>query len=159
MRAGGLALAVLVLLAAALVFLYQWQETEKDLSRAEASYQKKCDEVERLEEELDEAEEKLGSFGELTELFGYGSNTYYAGTPVLELKAGGSQGKIPIYFGLNGTVRFEASSGDIDGEWSREWEDNWTDVLVTPGSKSGCYTIHFTNEENSAEFDVLVVVR
>lgn len=163
-RTGGVWIAVALLaVAAALFCLYQWQTAEKARAQAQASYEDKCDEMAELEEELEEklekAEEELESFGTLTDLFGYGSETYYAKTPVLVLEAGGSDGKIPIYFGKNGTVRFSRSSEDIVSRWSSEWEDNWTDVLVTPSDSAGCYTIHFTNDEDSAQFDVLVVVR
>lgn len=177
-----LAVVALAAVGAAVFFGYQWQSAEKARERAQASYESKQEELEELEEELESerkeevgalqgelesaqeelenAQAQLESAGELAaEQYGYGSDTYYSPTPILVLEAGGSDGKIPIYFGKNGTVRFSESSSDIDGRWSSEWESNWTDVLVTPGTTAGSYTIHFSNDEDSAEFDVLVVVR
>ena len=183
----GVVLALLAA-AAALFCGYQWQSTEQDLEKARASYEDKQDELDRMEEELEtglqeeleaaqaelestrselestradleQAQAELERAGELSDLFGYGSDTYYTTTPVLILEAGGSDGTVPIYFGKEGTVRFSESGDGIDGRWSTEWEDNWTDVLVTPGAAAGYYTLHFSNDEDSAEFDVLVVVR
>lgn len=177
-----LTLVTLLAVAAALFCLFQWQNAEQAREKAQASYEDKRKELKELEEELEtELQEEVDSLqsqledaqaeleraqsqledagGLVADLYGYGSDSYYSTTPVLVLEAGGSDGKIPIYFGKNGTVRFKESSSAIDGRWSSEWESNWTDVLVTPSSSAGQYTIHFSNDEDSAEFDVLVVVR
>lgn len=94
---------------------------------------------------------------------GFGSHSYYAGLPVVFVKAGDKGSKIPIYFSLKDksalSVRETTATNIVGGEW--DWKDfskDWGAFIVW-GKKAGVYNLHFHNKINSDAFDVLVVVK
>ena len=99
---------------------------------------------------------KLG-YDDVKKRFGYGSEKYYAAAPVLVLTTRGVAQKLPIYFGMNGTIAFNEPSGKLKLQWG-DFKDNFVDVSVS-GREAGIYPVHFSNEVNKDAFDVLVVVK
>lgn len=105
--------------------------------------------------------------------FGTGSSAFKAEIPVLILDRDGKTDSISFskpdsssstcrflsdsinWTGNNGTSSKWSSSlcDDIKMEWKG------TDLLVTPGHKTGYNIIHFWNSKDSTVFDVLVVVK
>lgn len=100
-------------------------------------------------------EAERGRFDGLQELYGYGSENYYAEQSVVVLQKGESK-EITVFYDLSGTVSMSAGSG-ISYEWSREWLQHKTQVIVT-GNSTGYYPLKFTNKQNSDSFEVLVIV-
>lgn len=152
-------IGLIAAIAAAAIFLVLWLMTENTRREVYDSYLDKADQVWELQKQVEALTEEAATFDSLRELYGYGSETYYAGSPVLVLEAGGEDGRLPIYFGLSGTVSMKRSDSAITTAWSQEWADDWTDVIVTPSDSAGFYTIHFTNDQDSSAFDVLVIVQ
>lgn len=152
-------IGLIAAIAAAAIFLVLWLMTENTRREVYDSYLDKADQVWELQKQVEALTEEAATFDSLRELYGYGSETYYAGSPVLVLEAGGEDGRLPIYFGLSGTVSMKRSDSAITTAWSQEWADGWTDVIVTPSDSAGFYTIHFTNDQDSSAFDVLVIVQ
>ena len=112
-----------------------------------------------VEQELKKAEQKLENYSQLEKIYGHASDSYYSGTPVLVVEAGAQEAaKLPIYWNLSGTIYLKESNSNINAEWSKEWNNHWTHVLIT-GSAQGYYTIHFTNNVDSTAFDVLIIVK
>lgn len=152
-------IGLIAAIAAAAIFLVLWLMAENTRREVYDSYLDKADQVWELQKQVEALTEEAATFDSLRELYGYGSETYYAGSPVLVLEAGGEDGRLPIYFGLSGTVSMKRSDSAITTAWSQEWADGWTDVIVTPSDSAGFYTIHFTNDQDSSAFDVLVIVQ
>lgn len=152
-------IGLIAAIAAAAIFLVLWLMAENTRREVYDSYLDKADQVWELQKQVEALTEEAATFDSLRELYGYGSETYYAGSPVLVLEAGGEDGRLPIYFGLSGTVSMKRSDSAITTAWSQEWADDWTDVIVTPSDSAGFYTIHFTNDQDSSAFDVLVIVQ
>lgn len=152
-------IGLIAAIAAAAIFLVLWLMAENTRREVYDSYLDKADQVWELQKQVEALTEEAATFDSLRELYGYGSETYYAGAPVLVLEAGGEDGRLPIYFGLSGTVSMKRSDSAITTAWSQEWADDWTDVIVTPSDSAGFYTIHFTNDQDSSAFDVLVIVQ
>lgn len=152
-------IGLIAAIAAAAIFLVLWLMAENTRREVYDSYLDKADQVWELQKQVEALTEEAATFDSLRELYGYGSETYYAGAPVLVLEAGGEDGCLPIYFGLSGTVSMKRSDSAITTAWSQEWADDWTDVIVTPSDSAGFYTIHFTNDQDSSAFDVLVIVQ
>lgn len=100
-------------------------------------------------------EAERGRFDGLQELYGYGSENYYAEQSVVVLQKGESK-EITVFYDLSGTVSMSAGSG-ISYEWSREWLQHKTQVIVT-GNSTGYYPLKFTNKQNSDSFEVLIIV-
>lgn len=91
----------------------------------------------------------------LQELYGYGSENYYAMQSVVVLQKGESK-KVTVFYDLSGTVSMSASSG-ISYDWSGEWSQHKTQVIIT-GNSTGYYPLKFTNKKNSDSFEILVIV-
>ena len=49
-------------------------------------------------------------------------------------------------------------SSSLTAKWSGKWNNGWTDLEVTSGSGNGVYFLVFTNDANSDEFSILVIV-
>ena len=114
-----------------------------------------------VDKQIDEIQENLQAYSELDKILGTASKTFYADKPVLFLKAGGDAGVISVYSNKknNETIQAVPSSEDIQGDFGEWTINNWHDYMVTPSSKSGHYTIQFSNDRDSEFFDVLVVVK
>lgn len=118
-------------------------------------------EVSFIEKKITDTQEKLQSYSDLDKIFGKASQTFYADKPVLFLKSGGDTGFISIYLNKKRNVKIYATSTSEDmkvalGEWTIH---NWRDYIITPPNNPGYYTIHFANNQDSENFDVLVVVK
>lgn len=146
-------------------------DTKKKLAEAEENLANNEKAIDEAEEKMKDAFIKSHRYEELNKILGHGSDSYYAGIPVLVLKPGGNTAKIPIYFQLNGTVRYDIAYGGLSkdnanfqkvsdtltAKWSGEWKNHWTDLIVTSGNSGGFYFIRFSNETNSDTFSVLVI--
>ena len=99
-------------------------------------------------------------------VFGYGSEKFYAETPILVLEAGGAAKDIVIkcdyekekesFIAMGGFTKEEFNSGLLD-DIQAEWINN--NIRVTPGSKKGFNVIHVLIEGHEESFDVLVIVK
>lgn len=160
-RKGGLLPWIVAAVAtAAMVFCcIQWINYSARYERTMSVAVTRYIEIQGLRSELVEAQEKMEAYSDLEEIYGYGADYYYAEIPVLVLEAGGDAQELPIFYKGDGTITVKCSSSDISAKFSHEWEASRTIVYVTPGSSAGYYTLHFTNDQDDATFEVLVIVK
>ena len=122
-------------------------------------------ELHSMESKLKKTEKDLSTFrNALEDSLSYGSATYYSPKDLIRLKIGGRSAKIPVYSKGNGTIRWEIydsndnTSNNLDAKWG-EWSNDWTELTVTSKNKAGIYVVRFSNNDNDAQFSVLVIVR
>ena len=111
----------------------------------------------RTETELKEAEAELERYSDLSGVYGYASDNYYADKSVLVIKES-ETASVTIHFGYTGSLSMKASSGSISGEWS-DWSDTSTITASFTGESAGFYTVNFTNNQNDESFDILIIVQ
>lgn len=120
--------------------------------------------LDEIAQEAKELKSQASKYDYISNSFGYGSSAYYADIPVLVLSKDGDEGEIPVYWSNWGnaqTTELDAkisSSKDIHVEWANEVTNQRRNAVVTSGSESGAYIVHFSNEKTNDAFDVLVVV-
>jgi len=148
-------------------------ETRKKLKEAEDTLANNEKAIDQVEEQMKDALVKSHRYDELCKILGRGTDSYHSNIPVLVLKPGGSVGKIPVYCKMDTTVRYNIAyvglsvdneqfqkygSSTLSAKWSGKWNNSWTDLEVTSGSGNGVYFFVFTNDANSDQFSILVIV-
>lgn len=134
--------------AAALFGFYYMNTNEQNLKTASAQSQ--------------EVKKTLEKYDYLKNYYGQASADYYAQTPILFLETNGQAGRIPVYWSgwiSQGDKAKVSRPAGIDVEWDKDIINKVSDVIVTPGSDSGVFTLHFDNNKNSDAFDVLIIVK
>lgn len=148
-------------------------ETQKKLTEAEEKLANNEKAIDEVEEQMKDAIVKSHRYDELSKILGHGTDAYHSKIPVVVLKPGGSTEKIPVYCSLKTTVKYNVAyvglstdnenfqkygSSSLTAKWSGKWNNGWTDLEVTSGSGNGVYFLVFTNDANSDEFSILVIV-
>lgn len=150
-----LAIIAIAGIVGSLYFYGQYQFYSNEYFSAYWSYQ---DELSEMQAELDTYKEE---FGYIEELFGFGSENYFAeqGVVVLSLSEGAQP--LEICFKKNGSVSYhidEAYEDGISARWSEDgFSDNKVDIILTPKAV-GVYQVSFTNKTNDDHFNVLTIV-
>lgn len=108
-------------------------------------------------QELSNQQSVLARYSYIEQHFGHGSDTYYSEKAIAILNTGGASTKIPIYWGFSGKASISCSD-DISVKWG-DFNNNRADVTVTSSNKKGFYPVHFKNDKNNDNFDVLVIVK
>lgn len=90
---------------------------------------------------------------------GYGSAKYYANKQILFLNKNDKSKTINVTAKFDGeyTVYFQTTNGNIEAKWSKTWNNNTTQLIVSP-VYTGTTEIIFTSNKNSTSFKVLAVV-
>ena len=119
-----------------------------------------------VREQVEQARDKMHDFEPMGNIYedygGKHDGDFYAEFPVVVINKGGETKDLHIHFDYNGKLGADCPSENksgISGKWSNA-PDGWqANFQVKSGSEMGCYPIRFTNDVNSAAFDVLVVVK
>lgn len=148
-------------------------ETQKKLAEAEKTLADNEKAIDKVEEQMKDAIVKSHRYDELSKILGKGTNVYHSKIPVVVLKPGGATEKIPIFCSLKATVEYNVAyvglskdnenfqkygNSSINAKWSGKWNNDWTELEVTSGNGNGVYFLVFSNDKNSDEFSVLVIV-
>lgn len=119
-----------------------------------------------VKQEVKELKAEASKYDYISNNFGYGTSAYYADTPVLVLDKDDASGNIPVYWsnwGKDNTTEQDASISTNPSGLSVVWDDAVTNqrrnAILTSGSESGAYIVHFSNKKDNDSFDVLVVVK
>ena len=137
-----------------------------------------------ITKETQELKSQTSKYDYISNNFGYGSSAYYADTPVLVIDKNDNEGQpssgneshpgneeppstgnIPIYWSSwndSQTTELDANISAPEGihvEWDSKVTNQRRNAIVTSGSESGAYIVHFSNKKNNDAFDVLVVVK
>ena len=138
-----------------------------------------ADKLSEISKRLDDQSGSTKIAAQMIELmrrtYGRASDSFYASSPMIILKAGGKARKLNVYFNPNGKSGsakcatldravdarcLNRWSRDIDVNWSGDaWNDHKKDIIITPGKTRGYNIIHFFNDVTNDSFDVLVVVK
>lgn len=138
-----------------------------------------ADKLSEISKRLDDQSGSTKLAAQMIELmrrtYGRASDSFYASSPMVILKAGGEARKLNVHFnptGNGGSAKFMTLdyavdarclnrwSRDIDVNWSSDaWSDHKKDVIIAPGKTRGYNIIHFFNDVTNDSFDVLVVVK
>ena len=132
----------------------------------------------KITEETKELKSQTSRYDYISNNFGYGSSAYYADTPVLVIDKNEEtieektmkphfieENIIPIYWSSwndSQTTEMDANISAPEGihvEWDSKVTNQRRNAIVTSGSESGAYIVHFSNKKNNDAFDVLVVVK
>lgn len=148
-------------------------ETQKKLAEAEKTLADNEKAIDEVEEQMKDAIIKSHRYDELNKILGHGTDAYHSKIPVVVLKPGGSSEKIPVYCSLKTTVKYNVAyvglstdnenfqkygNSSLTAKWSGKWNNGWTDLEITSGSGNGVYFLVFSNDTNSDEFSILVIV-
>ncbi len=154
-------------------------QINRSLSETHQQLDDATDKLSEVSKRIDDKNESADIAGKIINLFratyGHGSDSFYADTPMVILKAGGEARKFTVYFnpnGKGGTVQpvtidraidarcLSKWCSDISCQWSSEaWSDHKKDFFVTPGKTRGYNIIHFMNDADNNSFDVLIIVK
>lgn len=127
---------------------------EEQLTKVKEQYSNQSDQYVALMAARDAADNIYDALAQ----FEYGNrySDYYSDTEVIIVREGLSK-SFKVYTSLNDSLWLQCENNRIDAQWSGKWTNNYTDVNVT-GYKVGTSVITFTNDANSHEFNVLVIV-
>ena len=108
---------------------------------------------------LDAAERELADLIDLLGSgYGFASTNYYASKGVVVVRQQGSE-TISIYenYAAENTYAFHAPNSGVSCQWNGSFANGTTTLTIT-GNTPGYYPVSFTNELDSASFEVLVIV-
>ena len=121
----------------------------------------KNNELAELQKQTQLNQEKLKGYGEFAADYGYGSDSYYADKAVVFVNKN-SEVKLPVYCDLKdftATLNFLNGKGLVNLKWEAPFDEaHKANVIIRAGDNAGYATIRFTNNINSDNFEVLVVV-
>lgn len=121
-------------------------------------------ELANVQKQIQANEEQLEKYRDFAADYGYGSSSYYAEKAIVFVGRN-SEARVSIYCDLL-SGELHATMITVDGEdlinakWEAAFnEEHKANVIIKTGDTRGFSTLHFTNEANDDNFDVLVVVQ
>ncbi|WP_139263756.1 hypothetical protein WAA20_12285 [Butyrivibrio fibrisolvens] len=145
------------------------EELQSEISEKEALNAELEEKLEDKESDLKEKSKEVGDYQtentKMTDVmnnlkkFGktdyIGTSSYYSNQYIIVTT--GDEREIQVTFTLYGSVYCQGNNGNINVDWVGEFDSyNHCKVKFTPIFE-GCTTFTFTNDQNSASFEVLVI--
>lgn len=132
------------------------EQVKSELEESQNAFVQAQLDLEQIRNDIVEMQMELEQYDGLEELYGYGSENYYAEERVVIMKTSASR-DLMIYANINGKIRFHGPGAGISCKWG-EWAGGHRIPLTITGNSEGVYTIKFTNDKNSDSFEILVIV-
>ena len=105
-------------------------------------------------------DQQLERYSDIDQHYGRASDDFYSDKPIIVLRGSGATDVIPIYWVKNKDVPITAhyNSDILELSWG-ENNDKIAKLNVKSKVAKGYNALRFTNEDNSGEFSVLVIVK
>lgn len=133
------------------------QGLEMSLSELEEELKEATALAAKTENELSMVQTELYKVGRRE--YGFASSHFYADREAVVLNSGDG-GTLYIYGDYEYPTTYSMFASDTSGlevKWNDEWEGHTIGVALTT-KLPGYYTVHFSNNRNSEEFEVLIIV-
>ncbi|MBQ7704008.1 MAG: serine/threonine protein kinase [Selenomonadaceae bacterium] len=127
----------------------------------------KQNELNQIKEKIQTNEKQLEKYRAFAEDYGYGSSHYYSEKAIVFINKN-SEAKLPIYCDLlvgtdkNASFQLVNNNASVSAEWESafgEHEKNKSNIVIKSVNSEGYSTLKLTNEVNSDNFEVLIVVQ